>query len=420
MSGAPRDVARMRVSIISVGDELISGRVVDRHAATASARLTALGAAVVSHRTVGDREGDLAAALRQDVAGSDVVLITGGLGPTEDDRTREEVASAAGVKLEFREEWWDRIAERFRRYGLDPSDRNRRQAFFPETAEGVENRFGSAPAFRLRIDNTEVWSLPGVPDEFQGILDEVVIPALEPRLTPPAVERVWTFYGVPESALDGWVVDQLKAEGLPPDHHICVRDGEIELRISADFDLLPRARAEFGSRCLGGGEANLATRVVAEARDRRGTIAIAESCTGGIIAGRLTDVAGCSAVFQQSWVTYANEAKTQELGVPSELFIEHGAVSAPVAEALAQGARVRARSDWAVSTTGIAGPSGGTNEKPVGLIWFGIATADGVVSGQRRFRGDRARIRSYGATQAFSSLLAAIRGEDPFPWRSDS
>ena len=413
MSAHSRDT--LRVSIISVGDELMTGRVVDQHAATSSARLTSLGAEILSHRTVGDREGALASAITQEATRADVILITGGLGPTEDDRTREEVAAAAGVGLEFREPWWEKIAERFRQIGIDPSDRNRRQAFFPTSAEGIENRFGSAPAFQLSIDDTDVFCLPGVPDEFQGIFEEVVVPLLRPRLAPPDAEGVWTFHGVPESTLDGWIVDLLASEGRPSDHHICVRDGEIELRVPGSFDLLPRAREAFGSRCLGAGEQRLATRVVEEAAGLGGTVAIAESCTGGVIAGRLTDVPGSSAVFEQSWITYANEAKTRELGVPAEYFEEHGAVSSQVAEALARGARERAGASWAVSTTGVAGPTGGTREKPVGLIWFGIATEDGVVTGRRHFRGDRARIRSYGATQAFASLLAAIRGEDPFP-----
>ncbi len=411
----------MRVSIVTVGDELLIGRVVDTHAAFAAALIEPLGAKVIAHRTVGDPPGELQTALIEEARRAESIIVTGGLGPTEDDRTREECAEAAGVALEFRPEWWERIAERYRRHGFELNERNRRQAYFPAGAVAIENPYGSAPAFRLELagdqgKRTMVWCLPGVPDEFHGLLTDVVIPAFRASMPTPATERVWTFHGVPESALDAWLVETLADHGVPLEHHVCVREGEIEVRSTAPIDLLSLARKKYGSRCLGEGDLSLPERVVVEATRAGGKIALAESCTGGRIADRLIGVPGSSRVLECGWVTYANQAKERELGVPLSLIEEHGAVSAPVAEALAQGALERSDADWCVSTTGVAGPSGGTELKPVGLIWFGVATRTGVCSGVRRLRGDRERIRAYGGTQGFACLLAAIRGENPFPW----
>lgn len=404
----------MTISIITVGDELLAGRVIDTHAAFLSSRLVPFGIPVIAHRTVGDAPGALRAAIVEESSRAATVVIAGGLGPTEDDRTRQECAAAAGVELEWREEWWERIAARLSRRGAPPSPRNRRQAWFPAGSETIENPYGSAPAFRMRVGGCELWALPGVPDEFRGLAETVLLPALRPgaRLD----EGVWTFHGIPESALDEWVVETLAARGLPPDHHICVREGEIEVRLRSGIDLGPAARARFAGRFLGAGALSLAERIVGEAQGAGIRVAVAESCTGGRIAGRITDVPGSSAVFEEGWIAYGNAAKARELGVAPALLERHGAVSAEVAEAMARGARERAGVGIALSTTGIAGPGGGSAEKPVGTVWFGVATAGGVRSGVRVFRGDRERVRQLAVAQGLACLLAAIRGEDPLPW----
>jgi len=404
----------MTVSIITVGDELLAGRVVDTHGAFLSARLVPFGIPVISHRTVADAPGALSAALLEESERADTIVVAGGLGPTEDDRTREECARAAGVELEWREEWWERISARLARRGAPPSARNRRQAWFPAGAEAIENPFGSAPAFRVRVGAAEVWALPGVPEEFRGLVEGALLPALRPGA--PVEEGVWTFHGIPEAALDEWLVSILAERGQSPSHHICVREGEIEVRLRPGIDLAPLARARFGGRFLGAGGASLPERIVAEARAAGLRFALAESCTGGRIAGRITDIAGSSAVLEAGWVAYGNAAKVRDLGVPAEWIDRHGAVSAPVAEAMARGARERAEVDLALSTTGIAGPGGGSAEKPVGTVWFGIATGEGVRSGVRSFRGDRERVRQLAVAQGLATLLAALRGEDPLPW----
>lgn len=423
MTGPGRDAVRLVV--ITVGDELLSGRVVDAHAAHVSAAVTALGVAVIGHRSVGDSPGALRLALSEEAARADVIVLAGGLGPTEDDRTRDECAAAAGVPLEWREEWWARIEERMRRHGVRISERNRRQAHFPAGSTPLENPYGSAPGFRLAVGDCTVWALPGVPDEFRGLVSDALLPSLVAALpAPPPPEEVWSFHGIPESTLDGWVIETLAASGHSPDHHICVRSGEIEVRHRAVGDLgetLARAASErFGSRFLGRGDRTLPERVIDEAVARGVRVATAESCTGGAVATRITDIPGSSAAFGSGWVVYADEAKESALGVARELRERHGAVSGPVAEALARGALERSGAGFAVSTTGIAGPSGGTEEKPVGTVWFGVAEAapSGTIarSGVRLLRGDRARVRTLSVAQALASLLAAMRGEDPFPW----
>ncbi len=321
-----------------------------------------------------------------------------------------------GSPLEWREEWWERIEERLRSYSVTVAERNRRQAWFPAGSTAIENPFGSAPAFRLSIGSAEVWALPGVPDEFEGLIETELLPALLDAGAGPIEEGVWTFYGIPESVLDSWILETLSAQCSAVEPHICVRDGEIEVRIRGSFDLAPAARARFGSRFLGVGALTLPQRVVAEATAAGVRIAVAESCTGGRVAGRITDVPGSSAVLESGWVAYGNEAKERDLAVPGTLLIGDGAVSAPVAEALARGARERAGVAIAVSTTGIAGPGGGSPEKPIGTVWFGLSTAEETRSGVRHFRGGRDRVRTLSVAQALACLLAAIRGEDPFPW----
>ena len=407
----------MTVSIITVGDELLVGRVVDTHAAFLSAQLSALGVSVCAHRSVGDRSGELENAILEESRRASALVVAGGMGPTEDDRTREEIAVACGCPLEFREEWWAKIEQRMKRVGVQVSNRNKRQAFFPHGAHGLENRFGSAPGFQLESDGVLIWALPGVPHEFRGMIEEVVLPEIERRFQPAlSPQRVWTFHGIPESTLDAWIVETLEKAQHPFNHHICVRGGEIEVRLPSDIDLGVSAREHFGSRCLGEGDETVAERVVKEATEAGLQVALAESCTGGRIAGRLTDVPGSSRVFASGWVTYANDRKEKELGVAPDLMRSHGAVSGPVVEAMARGAWKKSGATFALSTSGIAGPSGGSATKPGGPNWFGFASEKGVSSGHRCFQGDRERVRMLTVTQSLVCILAAIRGEDPFPW----
>lgn len=408
------------VGIITVGDELLAGSIVDRHGAWLSSRLTEAGFDVVCHVSVGDPAGELSATLSTLAPKAAAWIVTGGLGPTEDDRTRQELAALAGVDTEFRQESWDRIAEFYRRFGREPGENNRRQAFFPCGAEEILNPHGTAPAFRLFSHGSKIWALPGVPFELHRLFEESVLPALRQELTPlssPALES-YAYFGVSESVFDEWILSVLPPEAHR-DYHVRATEGELHVRVPAGLELAEASRARFGGRFLGLGEENLSARVIAAALQSGATLATAESCTGGLLGSRLTSVPGSSEVYPGGWVTYANQAKVQWLGVAAGIISAHGAVSPECARAMATGARERAESDWAVSVTGIAGPGGGTPDKPVGTVHFGLASATDVYWKQLELRGDRSRIRLLAAQHALHGLLEALRESDMASWSND-
>ncbi|MFQ5654601.1 MAG: CinA family nicotinamide mononucleotide deamidase-related protein, partial [Planctomycetota bacterium] len=426
-----------RIGIITVGDELLSGRVADTSSAWLAGRLAPFGYRISCHISVGDSPGELSSALRRTGEGADALIICGGLGPTEDDRTREEIASALGVPLEFREESWRRIVGILQGRGVhSPPPRNRRQARFPAGAEEISNPRGSAPAFRVRGGGGGWWwALPGVPHELHAIFEVEVLPELQRSLPPPLRSdrgEVLHFHRVPEAALDEWLVGMLAEGGaVPPTaadgpcvdpadalrrYHIRVEDGEIEVRLPPGLELAALARERYGDRFLGAGPAPLAQRLVEEARAAAASLATAESCTGGLLSARLTASPGASEVYRGGWVAYSEEAKIRELGVEREILERFGAVSSQTAIALARGARARAEVSIAVAITGIAGPGGGTAEKPVGTTYLGLATAEGACWRLFRHRGERASIRSLSANEGLFALLVAVRGRRPEGW----
>ena len=400
--------------VITVGDELLAGRVVDAHSAWVSTRLVQAGLRVVRHVSVGDAPGELAAAIA-DPQPVDVTVIAGGLGPTEDDRTRSEVATALGEELEFRDDVWEQVAKFMRRRGVTPGESNRRQAWFPRSATVVENRRGTAPAFRVERDGREWWALPGVRHEFHALVDDELIPHVRERW-PSAAEPSppLRFFGVPESRLDAWFSEQLTViGGNLHDYHIRVTRYEIEVHLPSGVELHEPALRDFGHGFVGAGHEDLAERVVEQATRDGVSIATAESCTGGRVGARITEVPGASTPYLGGWVVYSNAAKV-ELGVSAAAIEEHGAVSSEVAEQLAASARERSGAEYAVATTGVAGPGGGTPEKPVGTVWFGVASPRGVESGVFRFSGDRRAIQGRSTAFALHALLRALRGETAF------
>ncbi len=406
--------------VIAVGDELLAGRILDTNARFLSARLTALGFRVRYQIAVGDGSGELGALLASPAADAEAVIVTGGLGPTEDDRTRAEIAAALGVALEFRAETWEQIAARLRARGVDPNPRNRSQAYFPAGADVVTNRHGSAPAFRVTRPGGEIWALPGVPAEMESIFEEEVAPALARSGAAPSAKReTLRFFGVPESHLDAWFVERL----LPnerADYHIRVHDGEVEVELPSGVSLAAAAAERFPGNYLGTGGIGLPERLVAVARSAGLTIATAESCTGGLVASRITSAPGASAVFLGGWVVYSNALKSEQLQVPPALLGRHGAVSAEVAVGLARAARDEAHADLALSVTGIAGPDGGTPEKPVGTVYLGLAGPSGFRSRRLSLAGGREQIRSRTAGWGLHALWAAAAGAPLAGWSTPS
>jgi nicotinamide-nucleotide amidase len=339
------------------------------------------------------------------------------MGPTEDDLTSEVVAAVLGAPLEEHEPSVRAIEERFRAFGRVLTPNNLKQARFPRGAEVIPNRFGSAPGFAAKVARATLYCLPGVPVEFKGLCDEAVIPRIAARLGDVPAARVVKLIGVPESHAD----TELQPVILDPANRD-VRFGfrahwpEVHLKWSVSgpdaarrADAIgARVRGIFGARAWGEGKDELPELVVARLVARGERLALAESCTGGLLAELVTGVPGASNTFDLGVVAYANATKERIVGVPAEQLAAHGAVSEPVARSLAEGARRIAGATWGIGITGIAGPSGGTPEKPVGTVHLAVAGPGGTRAVARLYRGDRDRIRRQAAFEALDLLRRAL------------
>ncbi|HEU4384345.1 MAG TPA: competence/damage-inducible protein A [Anaeromyxobacteraceae bacterium] len=408
----------MAVEILATGDELLSGQVVDTNSAWLMDRLWDLGLLVRRKTLVGDDRRDLVEALREAAARAEVLVVSGGLGPTEDDLTTEVVASVMGVPLEVHQPSLEAIRERFRKLGRAMTPNNEKQARFPRGAAVIANRFGTAPGFLATLGRTELFCLPGVPAEFRGLCEEVVVPRIAARLSEVPASRLVKLFGVPESHADDRmrpVMDDPANAGVRfgyrahwPEIHVKWSVSGPEAAVRADR-ILEAVRAVFGEALWGEGKAEMAELVVTRLVARRERVALAESCTGGLLAELVTGVPGASSVFDLGVVAYADAMKTALLGVPTELLVAHGAVSGPVALRMAEGARRAGRATWGLGVTGIAGPTGGSPEKPVGTVHVALAGPEGAQALARRYRGDRDRIRRLAAFEALNLLRLAIR-----------
>ena len=407
-------MAGPRVVLVAVGDELLNGRTVNTNAAWLGGALAREGWVLAAVHTVGDAESAIAGAIVDARAGADVVICSGGLGPTEDDRTRQALASACGRPLREDPEVLAALRRRFERGGRSMPASNRRQAMFPEGARVLDNPLGSAPGFRVDGGSAVVFSLPGVPVEFERLATDHVLPWLR-RTWPdspgaPAV-RVLRTTGVSESGL----ADRLEAAGELRDVAIAFLPGTrgVDLRVqAADAAALERAEAaiaaEVGAALYARADVDL-VEVVAEALRARGwRLAAAESCTGGLLAQRITSFAGASDYFLGGVVAYADRAKDVLAGVQGPLIAAHGAVSAAVARALADGVRRRLGAEVGVAITGVAGPGGGTPAKPVGTVFVAARTPAADEVRELALPGDRAAIRERSAQAALDLLRRSL------------
>jgi nicotinamide-nucleotide amidase len=410
--------APLAIEILSTGDELLTGQIVDTNSPWLMDRLWDLGLLVRRKTLVGDDRDDLLAALRETAARADVVVMSGGLGPTEDDLTAESVARAAGVPLELDAASLEAIRARFERLGRTMTPNNEKQAWFPRGATVLPNRFGTAPGFSVRLGNAEVICLPGVPVEFRGLCDELVLPRLAARAGAVPAARLVKLFGVPESHADARMRPVMDAypdvrfgyRAHWPEIHVKWRVTGEGAAARADA-ILTEVRALFGDAIWSESPKEELAEVVLRLLVARGErLALAESCTGGLVAQLVTSVAGSSEAFDLGVVAYANETKTAFVDVPADLLAAHGAVSEPVARALAEGVRLRAAATWGIGITGIAGPGGGTEQKPVGTVHVAIAGADGTRALARRYVGDRERVRRTAAYEALNALRLALAG----------
>ncbi len=415
------------VELLSIGDELLLGDIVDTNAAWLSRRLGEIGVRIVRRATVGDDEDAIAEAVRQALDRTGAVVCTGGLGPTEDDLTRQAVARVFGRPLRVDEDSLARIRARFAQLGREMPERNRVQAELPEGATVLPNDWGTAPGFAVEDDAGRfVVVLPGVPREMERIVDAHVIPFLRrrwPEGARPLVHRVIRTTGIAESVLADRIADV--ADAIRP---ITVaylpRVTGVDLRLTswgalAASDAARRLdeaeaalRERLGGYVYGTDGDDLAAVVGAALRSRGLTLALAESCTGGLIAKRITDIAGSSEYFLGGFVTYSNDSKQQLLGVQATTLAAHGAVSEQTAREMAAGARRVIGADVALGVTGIAGPGGGSAEKPVGTVWIGIAGANAVEARLFRFLGERDEIRERAAQAALALLWRHLEREE--------
>ncbi|MBK6694926.1 MAG: competence/damage-inducible protein A [Myxococcales bacterium] len=397
----------MTAAVLSIGTELVRGELLNSNAAWLSAALTDLGFEVVENISVADDKPRILGVLDRLARGCRVLVCTGGLGPTTDDLTTDAVATMLGAALVRDEPSLEAIRRRFERLGRTMSDSNMKQADFPAGAEILPNPIGTAPGFSVRIGEALAFFMPGVPAEMRRMFDEQVVPRIRALAPQESYQVRLRTFGLPESV----VGERLRGvEELFPGVTIGYRAHfpEIEVKVLARTspasearDLAERATQEVRMRIAdviyGEGDDTFAGVLGRELRSRSYKLAIAESCTGGLIGHLLTKEPGASEVLVVDAVTYANTAKTRMLGVGEEVIRGHGAVSSEVAAAMAEGVKHVSGADVALAVTGIAGPSGGSDEKPVGTVFLAVAWPGGLVVKERRFPGDRTQVQKLAA-----------------------
>jgi len=410
----------MDAIILSVGDELVSGQTTDTNSAYLARELALRGLSTRSHETVGDDVEDIAEAIRRAAKRAAFVFVTGGLGPTPDDLTRQALAAALRTELVPDPASLGAIEEFFRRRGREMVAANRIQAMIPSGAEALANDLGTAPGIAARIGSATVFVMPGVPHEMRGMFAARVAPRL-PAGEGAIVSTAIHTFGTGESDVASRISDLMR-RGSDPVVGTTVAAGLVSIRIVSRDRCGQRAWrrveaaageiiARLGELVVGRDEDTMSSVVGAALAGSGGTLATAESCTGGLIAKMITDVPGSSRYFLGSVVAYADEVKRRMLDVPPELLAAHGAVSEAVAAAMAEGCRRRFASTYALGTTGIAGPSGGTDEKPVGLAYVAMAGADGTQVIRGVFPPDRDMVRLRTALTALNLLRLAMRCE---------
>ena len=400
----PPPSERTGAEILCVGSELLLGSIVNSNARWLADQLAALGLAHYRQQVVGDHRGRLIAALQSASRRCRLLITTGGLGPTPDDLTTEAIAAAFDTPLEERPEVWADIQTKLVRRGRTPSPTVRRQALLPVGATLLPNPTGPAPGMIWTpLPGFTLLSFPGVPSEMKAMWEATAVPWLRQSGLAEGVfaSRILRFWGVGEATLAEQLADLLA--GTNPTVAPYAGAGEVTLRLTAAAadraaaegllaPLEAELRARTGTACFGDGDDSLASVVLAALRQRGQSLAVAESCTGGGLGAALAAVPGASDVFVGGVIAYANAVKQQLLGVPAALLREHGAVSDPVARAMAEGVQRQTGSTWALAVSGIAGPGGGSPDKPVGLVHLALAgpqgcTSEGVQFGASRGRG---------------------------------
>ncbi len=415
----------MRAELLAVGSELLGPLRADSNSLWLTERLLDAGIPLVARDTVLDEVGPLEAAFRTALGRAEVVIATGGLGPTADDLTRDAAAAAIGRRLVREPALLEALEKRFSSYGRKLTTLNEKQADLLEGATPLENKVGTAPGQIVELGGRLLVLLPGPPTEMKPMFDEQVLPRLRALRGPTSVvrRRVLRIAAMPESEVDA-IAAPVYARFENPTTTILGGGGQVELHLVAQgaaeeeaearIEVLAAAlRQALPGRIFSEDGRDLPQVVVGLLRERGLTLSLAESCTGGLLSARLTEVAGVSAVLERAFVTYANRAKAEELAIAPDLVDRAGAVSEEVAMAMAAGARAAARTDVGVGITGIAGPDGGTREKPVGLVYVALAGAAGELVRRSLFPGNRQRVRFQATQVALEMLRRGLSGLPP-------
>ena len=409
----------MRAEIISVGTELLLGQIVDTNAAYLSRILSELGVTIYRRTTIGDNMERLLAALREALDAADVVITIGGLGPTMDDITRDGLATVFEDPLKTDEAYAESLRRFFESRGMPVLDSNLRQALVPVRGRSLPNPHGTAPGLLFETESKAGIALPGPPNEFIPLVDTYVAPYLREKTGNVGTIRslVLRVAGMGESLVEDRVKDLMQDSN--PTVAPYAKLGEVHLRVTANAptaeeaerlirERAARVRERLGSAVYGENDDTLEKACVELLTARGRTLSTAESCTGGLVAQRITDIPGSSAVYLGGVVAYSNEAKTDLVGVPDDMIARVGAVSEEVARALAEGARARFGSDYGIGVTGIAGPSGGTLEKPVGLVYLALAHPAGSEVRRFEFHGARPVVRHRASQTVLNMLRLSI------------
>ena len=411
----------MKATIVTIGDEILIGQILDTNSRYISRALNAHGIVVIERTSIGDDRTQIVETIDRALSQSEIVIITGGLGPTKDDITKHTLCDYFGSTLRYDEVEAEHIRTMLEARNIAFNDLNRGQAMVPGCCTVLHNAHGTAPGMWFEKNGRVVISLPGVPFEMQHLIDEEVMPRLKSRVElREIVHRTMITFGIAESILaeriEKWeeaLPDHLHLAYLPAPNVVRLRLSAYEVEgreVRQEIDFLFEKLREIIPNNIAGFEEASVEELVHNILINRGLkLAVAESCTGGSIASKFTAQAGASAYFQCGVVSYSNESKNEVLGVPMEAIEQYGAVSESVAKAMAQGVRRISAADFAISTTGIAGPTGGSPEKPVGTVWIGVATPEKCFAVCKNCGTDRSQIISRATAYAIAMLYDELK-----------
>jgi nicotinamide-nucleotide amidase len=414
----------MKAEIICIGTELLLGQIVDTNAVYLARELADMGIDLYHKSTVGDNLERVTETLRFAWQRADLLLLSGGLGPTQDDLTREAIAVLLGEELEFNPAAWEAISARFQRMGRPMVESNRRQALFPRSAVMIRNEQGTAPSLLVEQDGRILAALPGVPSELRWIWEHELKPFLQKKLisegSPVLTSRMVRMAGIGESSMETKIIDLIEGQSNPTIAPYAGR-GEVKLRVTAKSAsaaenerlitaTIARITGRLGPFIYGYDDDDLETVIGKLLQSKKWRLATAESCTGGLVAHRITNVPGSSGYYQGGVNCYNNQVKTALLGVSAELLADYGAVSAEAAQAMAEGVRQRLGTEVGLAITGIAGPGGATAEKPVGLVYIAVATLERTLVEKYCFGFDRIGNKESAAQAGLVLLWRVLKG----------